>query len=325
MGALRMLLSLVGRLFQRRPAVPVAAAQPVRRINDGLYIAFGFLVAGIVLGFLHSGAWVFGGIAGALAVVAGTGVEVVQPDRAGHMQFGRYIGSVDRGWQFPIWGFSDCFHIPGKDIKVDLPKESLYTGEETDLGGGILVIVRLGETDDDLKKAALRLTRDFEETMGLFKKMAAAELRTVVGKRSFKALNKIQEKLEEEARTLLKNDFAEYGFKVVGVKIYDFTETTKSEAARIRSHGLARAEVRIKEAEAFKDNYPLAIATVGTVLADALAGGGPSGKGKKKPQGKQEDGGDEAEDKTDQNPVSAVVQGVADAARGLVGGRRRRS
>lgn len=323
MGSLRQLISLIVRVF-RSSAVPVASpssTQPARRVDAGLYVAFCFLVAGIVLGLLHSGAWVFGGIAGFLAVIAGTMMEIVEPDRAGYLRFGRYIGPLDPGWHFPISGIMECCHVPGKEIKVDLPDESVYTEEETNLGAKYLVTIRLGDTNEDLKRAVLRLTRKFEETMDLFKKIAAGELRTVLGKRSFKALNKEQENLESEAKILLENDFAEYGFKVVGVKIYDFTEETKSEAARIRAQGLARADVRIKEAEAFKDNYPLALASVGTVIVEALSGGSRK-KGKEK---KDKEEGAEKKDDDAQNPVVAVVTDAAEAVRDAIGRRGRRS
>lgn len=315
------LLGLIGELLRRRSVVaPTAARQPIRHVHAGLYVAFGFLVAGLTLYFLHSGAWVVGGIGAALAVIAGTMMEVTQPDRAGYMRFGRYVGPLDPGWHFPIGGIMECCHVPGKEIKVNLPDESVYTKEETDLVAKYLVTIRLGDTDEDLKRAVLRLTRKWEETMDLFQKIAAGELRTVLGKRSFRELNEEQEKLELEAKLLLENDFAEYGFKVISVKIYDFTEETKSEAARILAQGLARANVRIKEAEAFKDNYPLALASVGTVVADALSGSNRKGRGKKD----DKEGGDEKKDDDAQNPVVAAVTGATEAVRDVIGGRRKR-
>ena len=321
MGALRTLFDLIAGIFRRRSVVPIAVApsvvQPVRRVDAGLYVAFGFFVAGFVLGFLHSGAWVFGGIAGALAVIASTGIEVVQPDRAGHMQFGRYIGSVDPGWHFPIAGISDCFHRPGKDLRLDLGTMNVFTSRKTPITAKVTVTYRLGSTDADLQNACLRLPKDFTEAEVMFREAAESEVRSVLGKEDFGGMIPEQEKLEEDARKKIADDYAQWGFEVTGVKIRDFDEEVESEAMRIRIQGLAEADVRKANAEVLKDNWQAAAVTIGDSLAKAYSGG----KGKKKSQDKQgEESGDE-----DKNPLTAVVDSVTDAARGLAGGRRRRS
>ncbi len=321
MGILRTLSSLIGRVF-RRPAASVAVApsmaQPVRRVDAGLYVAFGFLFAGLVLGFLHSGAWVFGGIAGALAVVASTGIEVVQPDRAGHMRFGRYVGSVDPGWHFPIAGISDCFHRPGKDLRLDLGTMTVFTSRKTPITAKVTVNYRLGSEDVDLQNACLRLPKNFTEAEVMFREAAESEVRSVLGKEDFGGMIPEQEKLEEKARKKIADDYSQWGFKVTGVKIRDFDEEVESEAMRIRIQGLAEADVRKANAEVLKDNWQAAAVTIGDSLAKAYSGGG---KGKKKQQDKQSEGGGDE----DKNPLTTVVDSVADAARGLVGGRRRRS
>lgn len=315
MGIFRQLISLIVRAFRLLTA-PVAVAslvQPVRRVDAGLYVAFGFLLAGLILGFLYSGAWVFGGIAGALAVIALTGIEVVQPDRAGHMRFGRYIGSVDPGWHFPIAGISDCFHRPGKDLRLDLGAMNVFTSRKTPITAKVTVNYRLGSTDADLQNACLRLPKNFTEAEVMFRETAESEVRSVLGKEDFGGMIPEQEKLEEDARRKIADDYAQWGFEVTGVKIRDFDEEVESEAMRIRIQGLAEADVRKANAEVLKDNWQAAAVTIGDSLSKAYSGGGK----RKDPQAQQ---GSDASRNTKQNPVSAVVQGVADAARRLTGG-----
>ena len=290
----------------------------MRRINAGLYVAFGLLVAGITLSILHSGAWFFAGLAGTLAVLGSTMMEITEPDRGAYMLFGRYMGAVDPGWHFPIGGIMDCCHRPGKDVELDLGEQEVFTAEETGVTAKVLVTIRLGADDEDLKKACLRLPKTFDDALPIFMKKAASEIRSVVGKKSFQSLIPEQEKLEEEALKLLKNDFAEYGFVVVGVKIYDFNEEVKSEAARIKIQGLAEAEVRKANAAVLKDNWQAAAVTIGDSLARAYSS---SSGGKKKKNNPPQESADEQE--ADKNPVAAVVDSVAQAARDLAGGRRR--
>ncbi|TSC72794.1 MAG: hypothetical protein G01um101470_280 [Parcubacteria group bacterium Gr01-1014_70] len=322
MGILRKMFGFVVSLF-RNSSSPIAAAssQPVHRIDAGLYVAVAFLVAGVTLGVLHSGAWIFGGIALALIIIGSTMMEVTEPDRAGYMLFSRYIGPIDSGWHFPIAGIMDCCHRPGKDLTLDLGTMKVFTSRKTPITAKVTVNYRLGSTADDLKNACLRLPKNFAEAEKMFRETAESEIRSVLGKGDFGKLIPEQEILEKQAKEKIADDYKQWGFEVTGVKIRDFDEEVESEAMRIRIQGLAEADVRKANAEVLKDNWQAAAVTIGDSLARAYSGGSGK-KGKKKPQ---EDGGDEAEDKTDQNPVSAVVQGVAQAVRGAVGGRRRRS
>lgn len=318
---LRSLFGLVVRIFRRRPVttapLPVVA-QPVRRVDAGLYVAFSFLVVGIMLGFLYSWAWVCGGLLGAIAVFASTGMEVVQPDRAGYMRFGRYRGAVDPGWHFPIKGIMECCHRPGKDLRLDLGEMKVFTKRKTAVTAKVTVYYRLGPTDVDLENACLYLPKDFTEAEVMFRDAAESEVRSVLGTEDFGGLIPEQERLEEMAKTKIADDYKKWGFVMVGVKIRDFDEETESEAARIRIQGLAEADVREANARILKDNWQAAAVTIGDSFARAYLSGG---KGKKKETSSQEE---EKEGEDAQNPLTAAVQGVAQAVRGAVGGRGKR-
>ncbi len=317
--ALFCLLAVYFFMPRRAPALPL-----VRRINAGLYAAFGVFVAGIMLGFLHSGAWIFGGIAGALAIIAATGMEVVQPDRAGHMQFGRWVGVVDPGWHFPIAFISECCHRPGKDLTLDLGTMKVFTSRKTAITAKVTINYRLMPTDEDIKLACLRLPKNFTDAEVFFREAAESEVRSVLGKKDFGGLIPEQETLEKEMKEKIANDYKEWGFEVFGVKIRDFDEEVESEAERIRVQGLAQAQVRLEEAKAYQNNYPLAIATAVAALADGLSRMG----GREKKKKKNGDGG-QSENETDdaadqQNPLVSAAQDAAEALRGITGRRGRR-
>lgn len=179
--------------------------------------------------------------------------ELRSPARGILYRRGVAIGILKAGWYLPLPHFWDIEAISEEYEEVEI-SGVMYTKEKTPIKVRAKLFYQA--VFDNLTLILLMKPSEMKEKRAPVLGLAA--LREAIGSYSFGDLVSIKRDLEKKVIERLEKEFTRYSYKLSDCEIYEFEETTWSEAEKIRAIGKARGDAAKALADSLKDNYPAA-------------------------------------------------------------------
>lgn len=189
--------------------------------------------------------------------------ELRSPVRGILYRRGVAMGILPAGWYLTLPHFWDIEEISEEYEEVEV-SGLMYTKEKTPIEVKAKLFYQA--VFNNLSLILLMKPSEMKEKRAPVLGLAA--LREVIGANFFGDLVSIKRELEEKVTLRLENEFTRYSYKLSDCEIYEFKETTWSEAEKIRAIGKARGDAAKALADSLKDNYPAAVVSIAETLGD---------------------------------------------------------
>ncbi len=191
--------------------------------------------------------------------------QIADPEFGILFQMGRLITALNSGWYLTIPHFWSIKLISTSSRRVEID-EQMYTNEKTPIRARARFYFRVKKESLKTNEDLLNLLRLMPEEMSSrAHAICNSQLKGCVGSKTFSALLTDRVEIEQSVKGGIEKtaDFQKYGYELLDFEVYDFEETTESEARRIRVLGEAQGQAAKSRAEAIagavRDNYPAAL------------------------------------------------------------------
>jgi len=161
--------------------------------------------------------WVWQGLLILIVIIViAKGIRIIRPThRAAVETLGKYSSFKKSGITYVLPFIQKLYDVNITDQLVDVQRQEVITKDNLNCKVDAQVYYKVGDTEDDLKKALYKVN-DYERQIV---QLAKTTLRSVIGDNDFKTVNSQRGKLNEQVFKTMEKETKDWGINLVRVEL----------------------------------------------------------------------------------------------------------